>query len=60
MFTIEDNLEAFSEGNSMKHMSFAAPKMAEFMVSVDFIPEAPDLTKIFDDRFVKAYADANQ
>jgi NitT/TauT family transport system substrate-binding protein len=56
MFTIEDNLEAFSPGQSMKHMSFAAPKMAEFMKSVDFIPEAPDLTKIFNDQFVKAYA----
>ena len=60
IFTIEDNLEAFSEGDNMKHMPFAAPKMAEFMVGVDFIPEAPDLTKIFDNRFVKAYADANQ
>jgi NitT/TauT family transport system substrate-binding protein len=56
MFTIEDNLEAFSPGNNMKHMPFAAPKMAKFMVSVDFIPEVPDLTKIFNDKFVKAYA----
>ncbi|MEM8830825.1 MAG: ABC transporter substrate-binding protein [Cyanobacteria bacterium P01_G01_bin.19] len=57
IFTIEENLEAFSEGDSMKHMPFAAPKMAEFMVNVGFIPEAPDLTKIFDDRFVKAYSE---
>ena len=56
MFTIEDNLEAFSEGDSMKHMPFAAPQMAEFMVDVGFIPEAPDLTKILDDQFVQAYA----
>jgi len=56
MFTIEDNLEAFSPGNNMKHMPFAAPKMAEFMKSVDFIPEVPNLTKIFNDQFVKAYA----
>ena len=60
IFTIEENLEAFSEGNSMKHMPFAAPKMAKFMVEVGFIPEAPDLTKIFDDQFVKAYAESNQ
>ena len=58
MFTIEENLEAFSAGDSMVHMPFAAVEMAEFMVSVDFIPEAPDLTVIFDDRFVKAYAAA--
>lgn len=60
MFTIEDNLEAFSQGDNMKHMSFAAPKMAKFMVDVDFIPQAPDLTKIFDDRFVKAYAETGK
>ncbi|MEM8721333.1 MAG: ABC transporter substrate-binding protein [Cyanobacteria bacterium P01_G01_bin.39] len=59
MFTIEDNLEAFSDGDSMKHMPFAARQMADFMISVDFIPEAPDLTKILDDQFVKAYAAAN-
>ncbi|MEM7757082.1 MAG: ABC transporter substrate-binding protein [Cyanobacteria bacterium P01_A01_bin.40] len=60
MFTIEDNLEAFSDGDSMKHMPFAAKQMAEFMVSVDFIPEAPDLTQILDDRFVQAYANASK
>ncbi|NEP76661.1 MAG: aliphatic sulfonates ABC transporter substrate-binding protein, partial [Okeania sp. SIO2G5] len=58
MFTIEDNLEAFSDGDSMKHMPFAAQKMTDFMVSVGFIPEGPDLSKLFDDRFVKAYAEA--
>ncbi|MEM9155724.1 MAG: aliphatic sulfonates ABC transporter substrate-binding protein, partial [Cyanobacteria bacterium P01_F01_bin.33] len=58
MFTIEDNLEAFSPGDSMTHMPFAAEEMTEFMVGVGFIPEGPDLSKIFDDRFVKAYAES--
>ncbi len=58
MFTIEDNLKAFSDGNNMKHMPFAAQKMAKFMIDVGFITEVPDLTKILDDRFVKAYAEA--
>ena len=56
IFTIEENLEAFSDGDNMKHMPFAAKRMSNFMVDVGFIPEAPDLTKIFDDRFVKTYA----
>ena len=56
IFTIEENLEAFSDGDSMKHMPYAAEKMANFMVEVGFIPEAPDLTKVLDDTFVKAYA----
>ena len=56
IFTIEENLEAFSDGDSMKHMPFAAERMSNFMVDVGFILEAPDLSKILDDRFVKAYA----
>ncbi|NJK61913.1 MAG: ABC transporter substrate-binding protein [Synechococcaceae cyanobacterium SM2_3_1] len=57
MFTIEDNLEAFSPGDGMEHMPFAAEEMAEFMISVGFIDEAPDLNRLFDDRFVRAFAE---
>ncbi|MGB3292269.1 MAG: ABC transporter substrate-binding protein [Phormidesmis sp.] len=58
MFTIEDNLEAFSEGEGIEHMPTAAKEMADFMVSVGFIPEAPDLAPILDGQFVEAYAAA--
>lgn len=58
MFTLEDNLEAFSPGDSMKHMPYAAQQMADFMVGVGFIPEAPDLDTILDDQFVQAYAES--
>jgi NitT/TauT family transport system substrate-binding protein len=57
IFSIEDNLKAFSPGETMEHMPFAAEKMAEFMVGVGFIPEAPPLDTLFDDTFVKAYAE---
>ncbi|NEP25643.1 ABC transporter substrate-binding protein [Moorena sp. SIO3I6] len=56
IFTLEENLEAFSPGNSMKHMPFAAKKMSQFMLDVGFIQKVPDLDKILDDQFVKAYA----
>ncbi|MEL7353705.1 MAG: ABC transporter substrate-binding protein [Cyanobacteria bacterium P01_A01_bin.116] len=56
MFTLEDNLEAFSDGEGMQYMSSAAVGMADFMVKVGFIPEAPDLEPILDDQFVQAYA----
>lgn len=56
MFTIEENLAAFRDGETMQHMPYAAIQMAKFMVEVGFIPQAPDLSKIFDDRFVRAYA----
>ena len=56
LFSLEDNLEAFSEGNTMKSMSYAAEIMAEFMVKTDFIQEKPDMSNLFDDRFVQASA----
>ena len=59
IFTIEENLEAFRDGDSMKHMPFAAKEMSKFMLDVGFLESEPDLTKILDDRFVKAYAEAN-
>ena len=58
MFTLEENLEAFSDGDSMKHMPFAARRMAQFMLDVGFIESEPDLTKILDAQFVKAHAEA--
>jgi len=57
MFTLEDNLKAFSDGDNMTHMPYAAQEMAEFMVNVGFIPEKPDLSPLFDDSFVKTYAE---
>jgi len=57
MFTIEDNLEAFSEGDSMMHMPFAAQEMTNFMLEVGFISDAPDLDILFDDQFIKVYAE---
>ena len=57
IFTLEENLEAFSDGDGMKHMPFAAQKMNDFMVDVGFIEAGPeDLGAILDDSFVKAYA----
>jgi NitT/TauT family transport system substrate-binding protein len=43
----------------MVHMPYAAQEMADFMVEVGFIPEAPDLEAVLDDQFVQAYAEAN-
>ena len=58
LFTIEDNLVAFSPGNTMKSMPLAAAKMVEFMVKVGFLAEEniPDLNKMFNDSFIQKYA----
>ncbi len=60
IFTIEENLEAFQDGEGMKYMPFAAKKMSKFMLDMGFIESEPDLSKIFDDRFVKAYAESQK
>ena len=58
-FTVEENLEAFSPGEGMKHMPYAAEEMVDFMLDVEFIQEKPDLSTIFNDKFIKEYAKAN-
>ena len=58
IFTIEENLEAFSSGDGIKHMPTAAKRMTLFMLDVGFIEQAPDLNNIFDDRFVRSYSQA--
>ena len=57
-FTLDQNLEAFSDGEGMQFMPYAAESMADFMVSVGFIPEKPDLSKLFDASFIKKLAAA--
>jgi len=60
IFTIEDNLKAFSPGKDMTSLSFAASEISNFLVGAKLAKQTPDLSKIFDDRFVKAYAAAQK
>ncbi|MEH2070374.1 MAG: ABC transporter substrate-binding protein [Nostoc sp.] len=56
IFSIEENLQAFSPGNDMKSLSYAAGRISKFLVEAGLTKQAPNLNQIFDDRFVKAYA----
>ncbi|MCP2728838.1 ABC transporter substrate-binding protein [Limnofasciculus baicalensis] len=56
IFTIQDNLKAFSPGKDMHSLSYAAQEVSKFLVELKLIKTAPDLTKLFDDRFVKTYS----
>lgn len=60
IFTVEENLKAFSPGKDMNSLSFAASEISNFLVEAKLAKQAPDLSKIFDDRFVKAYAAAKK
>ena len=57
IFTIEENLKAFKPGNDMTSLQFAAAEMTKFLVDVNLAKTKPDISKLFDDRFIKAYAE---
>jgi len=56
-FSIADNLVAFSDGDTMQHLPFAARKVADFMVEVGFVARVPPLEPILNDEFVVAYSE---
>jgi len=56
IFSIEENLKAFSPGKDMTSLPYAAKEISKFLVEGGLAKQTPDLSKIFDDQFVKAYA----
>lgn len=56
IFTIDDNLTAFTPGTDMTRLDFAAKKISQFLVAGGLVDKAPDLTGLLDDTFVKKYA----
>ncbi len=60
IFTVEDNLKAFQPGSNMTSLPYAAEEMSKFLMQVGLAKTKPDLSKVFDDRFVKAYAEKSK
>lgn len=56
IFTLAENVAAFQPGDTMNNLSFAAEQFSDFLMSVGLIQDKPDLSKLFDDQFVKAAA----
>ncbi len=56
IFTIEDNLKTFAPRNDMTSLPYAAQEISKFLVETGLLKQAPDVSKLFDDRFVKAFA----
>ncbi|MDX2096313.1 MAG: ABC transporter substrate-binding protein [Leptolyngbyaceae cyanobacterium bins.59] len=56
LFTLEENLKAFQDGKDMTSLPYAAREISKFLVDSKLVTKAPDLTKLFDDRFIKAAA----
>lgn len=57
IFTVEDNLKAFQPASNMSSLIYAADELGAFLVETGLTPIKPDITRLFDDRFVKAYAE---
>lgn len=57
LFSIEDNLKAFQPGNDMTSLQFSAQEMSKFLVEVGLAKTPPDTSNLFDDRFIKTYAE---
>jgi NitT/TauT family transport system substrate-binding protein len=60
IFSLEENLQAFQPGNTMTSLRHAAETMTQFLEEVGLAKQKPDLDKLFDDRFVKSYAQKTQ
>ncbi len=57
LFTLEENLKAFEPGNDLTSLVYSAQQLGQFLVAVGLTPQVPDTSQLFDDRFVKAYAE---
>lgn len=60
LFNIEDNLKAFSSGNDMTSLPYAAKTISKFLIESGLITKQPDLNKLFDEQFVKVYAESHK
>jgi NitT/TauT family transport system substrate-binding protein len=58
IFSLDDNLATFEEGDDYSSLQFAAREISTFLVEAGFIEAAPDLTALLDPTFVQAYADS--
>jgi NitT/TauT family transport system substrate-binding protein len=56
IFTVEENLKALYPVREMESLSFTSLEIAKFMVDHNLAPKLPNLDRMFDDQFVKAYA----
>lgn len=55
IFSVEDNIETFRSGRDKSYLPTAAVEASKFLFENKFIKTKVDTSKLFDDRFVKAY-----
>jgi NitT/TauT family transport system substrate-binding protein len=60
IFNIEDNLQAFKPGNNRTSLAFSAEEMKKAIIDLGMTKKTADVSKLFDDRFIKAYAEKHK
>ncbi len=56
IFSVEENIEAFKTGPDNTYLPRAAETTSKFLLENGLVKTKVDVSKLFDDRFVKAYA----
>ena len=55
IFTLEQNIAAFNDGNDITHLNAAAKEISDFLLANKFIEKPITLAGVFNSRFVKAF-----
>jgi hypothetical protein len=56
IFSVQENLDAFSAGESMANLTYSAKRIADFQKGAGLTATSPDLAGLFEDRFVRRHA----
>lgn len=56
IFTLDQNIEAFTPGSTSKNLDFEASEISKFLLDNKLIDKAPNLQGLFDATYVKAKA----
>jgi NitT/TauT family transport system substrate-binding protein len=54
IFTLQQNLDAFTPGTTAAHLNFQADQIADFLVSTGLVAQRPSLDGLLDNRYVTA------
>jgi len=54
IFTLDQNIAAFTPGSTDANLDFQAKKISDFLVSTKLVDEPPSLDGLLDDTFIKA------
>jgi NitT/TauT family transport system substrate-binding protein len=56
MFTLQQNVDAFTPGTTPKNLNFQAADIADFLTESGLVERRPETGALFDDTFVKEAA----